>query len=78
MFGGHRSDDVGDVVVRHRPQHPLTDQRVRGIDDMGGDDGIGDGEHFGGGFGVEPVDQRCESGLVEMMNGRQGVFSCTV
>jgi hypothetical protein len=72
VFVGHGGDDVGDVFVRHRPEHPLADQWIGGADGAGCNERIGRGEDFGGRLDVESIDQRCESDAIQVMNGGQG------
>ncbi len=72
VFTRHRGHDLRGLCVGHRPQQPLTDERVRGADDSGRGGWARRGENFCSRIDVEPVDQSGEFGVVEVMNCRQG------
>ena len=56
------------LCAGHRPEHALTDDRMGGANDVGGDAGSASGKNLRRRLDVESADQCGEAGSVEVMH----------
>jgi hypothetical protein len=65
VLGRHRGYDSGRLGVRHRPQHPLPDIRVRRAHRLGSHPRFVRGQDLGGRIGIDPAHQGGQRVCVE-------------